>query len=313
VAILILAEHANERLDEATCKVVTAARSLGDELHILVIAGETQGETLARQAAAIEGVVRVLCVAAPHLEAQLTEDVAAQVQAVLERGGYRYVMMSSSYLGKRVMPYLAALRNTDLVADLTKIEGEDTFARPIYAGSLLVVERLKNAIKLLSVRVSAFSPAGQQVAAPVETVAPLPPCRAARLVERCGESSSRPDLSRARIVIGYGLGVGKNDVASIEKLADKLNAAIGVSRGVVEEGRASSEYLLGQTGKIIAPELYLALGISGAVQHLAGVKDSKVIVAINKDPKAPIMQMADYAVEGDVFQILPELIAELKK
>lgn len=315
MAILILAEHAEGRLDEATRRTATAARSLNGDIHVLVMAGDAHAETLSQQAASIEGIAHVWCATAPHLEAQLTEDTAAQAQAVLERGGYRYALMSSSYLGKRLMPYLAALRGTDLVTDVTKIETEDTFVRPVYAGSLLVVERLKSAVKLLTVRANAFSPAGvqtaAQAAAPIETVPPLPPKQAVRLVERRSEQSSRPELSRARIVIGCGLGVGKKDMPAVEKLADKLNAAIGVSRAVVEEETASSDYLLGQTGKIIAPELYIALGISGAVQHLAGVKDSKVIVAVNKDPNAPIFQIADYGIVGDVAEVVPELVGLL--
>ncbi|MDR2016672.1 MAG: electron transfer flavoprotein subunit alpha/FixB family protein [Burkholderiales bacterium] len=309
MATLILAEHVEGRLSEATRSAVTAARSFGCDIHVLIMASETCAETLSQQAAFIEGVTRVLCVAAPHLETQLAEDLAVQTQTVLERGSYRYALMSSGYEGKRVMPYLAALRNTDLVTDLIKIEEEDTFVRPVYAGSLLVVERLKSAVKLLSIRASAFSPAGlQAMAAPIEMVAPLPPNLAVRLVERSGKHSSRPELSQARIVIGYGLGVGKNEVPNIEKLADKLNAAIGVTRAVVEEEMASSEFLLGQTGKIIAPELYIALGISGAVQHLAGIKDSKVIVAVNKDPNAPIFQIANYGIVGDVRDVVPALI-----
>ncbi|MCL2298430.1 MAG: electron transfer flavoprotein subunit alpha/FixB family protein [Proteobacteria bacterium] len=309
MAILVLAEHVDGRLEETTHSAVTAARLLGRDVHVLVMACETQGETLSQQAASIEGVTRVWSVAAPHLETQLTEDMAAQAQALLERGGYRYALMSSSYKGKRVMPYLAALRNTDLVTDLTKIEGEDTFVRPVYAGSLLVVERLKSAVKLLSIRASAFPPSGSQTpAAPIETWEALPPRCAVRCLERRRKSALRPKLSRARIVIGCGLGVEKKDMPDIEKLADKLGAAIGVTRAVVEEGIATSDYLLGQTGKIIAPELYIAIGISGAVQHLAGIKDSKVIVAVNKDPSAPIFQIADYGIVGDVGEIVPALI-----
>ncbi|MDR0250155.1 MAG: electron transfer flavoprotein subunit alpha/FixB family protein [Burkholderiales bacterium] len=309
MAILVLAEHIDGRLDETTLSAVTMARLLERDIHVLVMACETHGETLSQQAASIEGVTHVWCVAAPHLETQLTEDMAAQTQAVLERGGYRYALMSSSHKGKRVMPYLAGLRNTDLVTDLTKIEGEGTFVRPVYAGSLLVVERLKSAVKLLSIRASAFSPSGLQAqAAPIETLAPLPPTFDVRRLERHGKSTLRPKLSRARIVIGCGLGVEKNDMPNIEKLADKLNAAIGVTRAVVEEGMTTSDYLLGQTGKIIAPELYIAVGISGAVQHLAGVKDSKVIVAVNKDPSAPIFQVADYGIVGDVREVIPALI-----
>ncbi len=312
MAILIVAEHVDGRLNETTRSAVTAARSLGRDIHVLIAAGETQGEALSQQAAAIEGITRVLHVAAPHLEAQLTEDVAAQMQDVLERGEYRYALMSSSYMGKRVMPYLAALRNTDLVTDLTSIEGADTFVRPVYAGGLLVVERLKSALKLLSIRASAFSPAGpQEVPAVVEKAKALSPRHAVRRVACSGSSSSRPELSRARIVIGCGLGVEKKNIPDVERLADKLNAAIGVTRAVVDEGMASSEYMLGQTGKIIAPELYIAIGISGAVQHLAGVKDSKVIVAVNKDPNAAIFQIANYGIVGDARDVVPALIESL--
>ncbi|MDR2173814.1 MAG: electron transfer flavoprotein subunit alpha/FixB family protein [Burkholderiales bacterium] len=312
MAILVLAEHMDGRLDEVTHRAITAAHLLGSDVHVLVMACETHADALSQQAGSIDGVTRVWCIAAPHFEAQLTEDIAAQAQALLERGGYRYALMSSSYKGKRVMPYLAGLRNTDLVTDLTKIEGEDTFVRPIYAGGLLVVERLKSAVKLLSIRASAFPPAGAQTqAVSIETLPPLSPSLTARRLERRGKSTSRPKLSRARIVIGCGLGIEKNDMPDIEKLADKLNAAIGVTRAVVEEGIVSGDYLLGQTGKIIAPELYIAIGISGAVQHLAGVKDSKIIVAINKDPQAPIFQIADYGIVGDAHEIVPALIALL--
>ncbi|MDR2710206.1 MAG: electron transfer flavoprotein subunit alpha/FixB family protein [Burkholderiales bacterium] len=314
--VLVLAEHEDGQLDAATRSAVSAARLLGNDVHVLVTASEVHAETLARQAAAIDGVTRVKRIAANHLEAQLTEDLAAQTRVVLERGGYRYAMMSSSYKGKRVMPYLAALCNTDLTTDIIKIESEDTFVRPVYAGSLRVVERLKGAVKLLTVRASAFPPAGVQArATPIEMLTPLPsaltPPYAIRRVGRSSQSSPRPELSRARIVIGCGLGVKKDDMDVVEKLAGKLNAAIGVSRGVVEEGMASSEYLLGQTGKIIAPELYIAIGISGAVQHMAGVKDSKVIVAINKDPQAPIFQIADYGVVGDARDVIPALIGAI--
>ena len=316
MAILILAEHENGRLEAATPCVVTAARALGSDVHVLVMASEAHSETLTKQVAAIEGVTAVKAVVAPHLEAQLTEDLAAQAQAVIARGGYRYVMMSSSYKGKRVMPYLAAQRDTDLVADLTKIESEEMFVRPVYAGSLLVAERLKGDIKLLTVRANAFPPAKlQTLTAPMETLTATPPALTSphevRCVERSGPSSSRPELSRARIVIGCGLGVGENGMPAVKELADKLDAAIGVSRAVVEEGMASSEFLLGQTGKIIAPELYIAIGISGAVQHLAGIKDSKVIVAVNSDPQAPIFQIADYGIVGDMREVVPALIGLL--
>ncbi|MCL2309315.1 MAG: electron transfer flavoprotein subunit alpha/FixB family protein [Proteobacteria bacterium] len=312
MAILVLAEHRDGRLDEATYSAVAAAHKLDHDIHVLVMADEACSKALAQQAAAIEGVALVVRVAAPHFEAQLTEDMAAQARAALERGCYRYVLMSSSYKGKRTMPYLAALSNTDLVADVTKIEEDDTFVRPVYAGSLLVAERLKSPIKLLSIRASAFPPVGlQKQAAPIETLAPLPPTPAVRRVEHSRKNSSRPELSEARIVVGCGLGVGKKDMPDIEKLADKLNAAIGVTRAVVEEGMASSEYLLGQTGKIIAPELYIAVGISGAIQHLAGIKDSKVIVAVNKDPDAPIFQIADYGIVGDAREVIPALIESL--
>ncbi|MCL2871598.1 MAG: FAD-binding protein [Betaproteobacteria bacterium] len=316
MAILILAEHENGRLEAATPSVVSAARLLESDVHVLVMTSEAHGEILAQQAATIEGVTDVKVVTAPYLEAQLTEDLAAQTQAVIARGGYRYVMMSSSYKGKRVMPYLGAQRNTDIVADITKIESEEMFVRPVYAGSLLVAERLKGEIKLLTVRANAFPPAKIQTqAAPIEVLAPTPPAltppHEIRCVERSGPSSSRPELSRARIVIGCGLGVGENGMPFVRKLADKLDAAIGVSRAVVEEGMASSEFLLGQTGKIIAPELYIAIGISGAVQHLAGIKDSKVIVAVNSDPQAPIFQIADYGIVGDMREVIPALIGLL--
>ncbi len=311
MAILLIADHDNTALKAATRNAVTAALKIGGDLHVLV-AGGSAGAA-AQAAAQIPGVAKVLHADAPHLASPVAENVAATVAALARSGGYSHVLAPATGFGKNAMPRVAALLDVAQISEIIAVESPDTFVRPIYAGSAFATVQSKDAVKVITVRATGFdaAPANGGSAA-IETLAASPDTGQSRVTGQELTKSDRPELTSARIVIsgGRGLGSGEN-FKLLDALAHKLNAAIGASRAAVDAGFAPNDYQVGQTGKIVAPDLYIAIGISGAIQHLAGMKDSKVIVAINKDPEAPIFQIADYGLVGDLFQVIPELTAAL--
>ena len=309
--ILVLAEHDHATVKPATHHAVAAAAKLGGDVHVLVAGHGAEGA--AKGAAAIAGVAKVLHADAAHLAQPTAENLAAQILAVAAKGGYTHLVAPATGTGKNVMPRVAAKLDVAQVSDITAIESPDTFVRPIYAGNAFATVQSKDAVKVITVRTTAFEAAGQGGAAAVETVAAAAPAAGARVVGQELTKSERPELTSARVVVsgGRGLGNGENYRKLLEPLADRLNAALGASRAAVDAGYVPNDYQVGQTGKIVAPDLYVAVGISGAIQHLAGMKDSKVIVAINKDPEAPIFQIADYGLVGDLFELVPQLVDAL--
>ncbi len=309
MSILVIAEHDNVSLKAATLNTLSAAKKIGGEIHVLV-AGS--GCAAAAQAAAqLEGVAKV-CVAdaAPYAE-QLPENLAALV--VANASGYTHILAPASTFGKNVLPRVAALLDVAQISDIVAVESADIFVRPIYAGNALATVQSADAVKVITVRGTAFEAAGKGGAAVVESIETGSDLGVSKLVGRELTKSARPELGAAKIIVsgGRGLANGENYHKLLEPLADKLGAALGASRAAVDAGFVPNDYQVGQTGKIVAPDLYIAIGISGAIQHLAGMKDSKVIVAINKDPEAPIFQVADYGLVADLFQAVPELVAEL--
>lgn len=308
MAVLVYAKHDNATLNDATAKAVTAASGLGGEIHVLV-AGEG-AEAAASAAAGLAGVAKVLHAEAPGYGRRLAEPLAELIAGLAP--GYDAIVFPGTTTGKNVAPRVAAKLDVMVVSEVTGVLGPDLFERPIYAGNAIQTVRSRDAKKVLTVRTAAFAPAGTQAAAPVERVAAAADPGTSAWVSDQMAASDRPDLSSARIVVSGGRGVGSEEnFALIEGLADKLGAAVGASRAAVDSGYAPNDLQVGQTGKVVAPELYVAVGISGAIQHLAGMKDSKVIVAINKDEEAPIFQVADYGLVGDLFQIVPDLTAKL--
>jgi electron transfer flavoprotein alpha subunit len=306
---LVLAEHDNLQLVPATLHAVTAAAALGGEVDILV-AGEGC-EAVAEAAAQVQGVARVIHVDDGAYAEPLAEDLAALLVALAP--DYQAVVAASTTSGKNIMPRLAALLDVAQLSDIVEVVGPDTFKRYIYAGNALATVQTSDAIKVITVRVTGFDAAPAEGGdAAVERRDPAAPTGLTRFVGREVSGGERPELTSARIVIsgGRGMGSGEN-FRIIEALADVLGAAVGASRAAVDAGYVPNDYQVGQTGKIVAPDLYVAVGISGAIQHLAGMKDSKVIVAINKDEEAPIFQVADYGIVGDLFKVVPELVAEL--
>lgn len=307
--ILVIAEHDNQNLKAATLNTVTAALKLGADVHVL-IAGA--GCAAAAQAAAkVAGVTKVLVADAAHYEAQGAENVAELVKGLAR--DYSHVLAPASSAGKNMLPRVAAQLDVAQISDIVGIEAADTFVRPIYAGNALATVRSADPIKVITVRSTAFEAAGEGGAAAVEAIPAAADLGLSALVGREITKSARPELGAARIIVsgGRGVGSGENYHALLEPLADKLGAALGASRAAVDAGYVPNDYQVGQTGKIVAPQLYIAVGISGAIQHLAGMKDSKVIVAINKDPEAPIFQVADYGLVGDLFAVVPELTQAL--
>ena len=312
MTVLVLADHTNTALGSATAKAVTAARQLAGDIHVLV-AGNGCMEA-AGAAARIEGVAKVLVAEAAHLEHQLAEEVAALVVPLM--ANYTALVAPATASGKNIAPRVAALLDVMQISDITKVVAADTFERPIYAGNAMQTVRSGEAKNVITVRTSSFAPAGSAAApASVETVPTPAPIGISSFEGSELSKSDRPELTSARIVVSGGRGIGnaENFKTYIEPLADKLGAAMGASRAAVDAGFAPNDLQVGQTGKVVAPELYIAVGISGAIQHLAGMKDSKVIVAINKDGDAPIFQVADYGLVADLFQALPEFAAELEK
>ena len=305
MAILVIAEHDNQSLKGSTLNTITAASKLGGDIHVLV-AGAGCG-AVAEAAAKVAGVAKVRVCDAAQYEAQTAENVAELVKGLA--ADYSHVLAPATPAGRNMLPRVAALLDVAQISDIVAIESADTFVRPIYAGNALATVKSADAIKLITVRTTAFDAAAEGNAAAVETVAAAADLGVTALVSREIVKSARPELGAAKIIVSGGRGVGSGDNyhALLEPLADKLGAALGASRAAVDAGYVPNDYQVGQTGKIVAPQLYIAIGISGAIQHLAGMKDSKVIVAINKDPEAPIFQVADYGLVGDLFEVVPVL------
>jgi electron transfer flavoprotein alpha subunit len=311
MAALVLAQHDNARLDTATLHAVTAARQLAPELDLLV-AGQGCA-AVAAAAARIPGVRRVLHVEAAAYAQPVAEELAALLLSVAD--AYDHLVAASTTTGKNVMPRLAALLDSAQVSDIVAVVGPDTFQRYVYAGNALATVKSSDAKRVLTVRPTAFAAApAEGGSAEVVTVAAVEPSGLVAFLGREVSRSDRPDLGSAKIVVSGGRGLGSAaSFQLVEALADALGAAVGASRAAVDAGFAANDRQVGQTGKIVAPELYVAVGISGAIQHLAGMKDSKVIVAINKDEEAPIFQVADYGLVGDLFQLVPQLTDALKR
>jgi electron transfer flavoprotein alpha subunit len=311
MTVLLIAEHDNAHLKDATAKAMTAAKALGGDVHILV-AGKN-AKAAADAAAKLDGAAKVLLAEGDAYEHQLAEPVAALVVALAK--DYDAIVSPATTNGKNFMPRVAALLDVMQVSDIVKVESPDTFVRPIYAGNALQTVKSTDAKKVITVRTSTFQATGEGGAAPVETVAAAADPAVSSFVGEELSKSDRPELTSAKIIISGGRAMQnrENFTKYIEPVADKLGAAMGASRAAVDAGYAPNDWQVGQTGKVVAPELYVAVGISGAIQHLAGMKDSKVIVAINKDEEAPIFQVADYGLVADLYQALPELDAELAK
>ena len=308
---LLIAEHDNKVLKDATAKALTAAKALGGDVHVLIAGKDCRA--VADAAAKLDGVAKVLLADAPAYEHMLAEPLAALVVALA--GSYDAIAAASTANAKNIMPRVAALLDVMQLSDVTKVLGPDTFERLIYAGNAVQTVRSKDAKKVITVRTTVFQPAGDGGAAPVEPVAAAADPSVSAFVGEELSKSDRPELTSAKIIISGGRAMQnrENFGKYIEPVADKLGAAMGASRAAVDAGYAPNDWQVGQTGKVVAPELYIAVGISGAIQHLAGMKDSKVIVAINKDEEAPIFQVADYGLVADLYQALPELDAELGK
>ena len=312
MGILVIAEHDNQAIRGATLNTVGAAAQLGGDITLLVAGSNCKAA--AGAGAGIAGISKVLQVDAPHYEHGLAEELAPLVVACCE--GMTHVLAPANTFGKNLMPRVAALLDVGMVADIVSIESADTFVRPIYAGNALATVKSNDAVKVISVRTTNFDAvAAEGGTAAVETPSAVPdPAGLSGFVVLESPESERPELTSAKVVLsgGRGFGSGEN-FRLLEEVADKLGAAIGASRAAVDAGYVPNDYQVGQTGKVVAPDLYIAVGISGAIQHLAGMKESKVIVAINKDEEAPIFEVADYGLVADLFQALPELSAALDK
>jgi electron transfer flavoprotein alpha subunit len=311
MGVLLLAEHDNKELAPATAKGLTAARAFGSDVDILVAGQDCRA--VAEQAAKLDGVRKVLLTEAPHLSQRLAEELAAAVLPLMKN--YTVLLAPATTMGKNVLPRVAAMLDVAQISDIIEVKSPNVFVRPIYAGNALETVETSDKIIVGTVRITAFAGAGGGGSAPIETITPAPAISLSSFEGSEISVSERPELTAARIVISGGRGMqsGDNFKTLIEPLADRLGAAVGASRAAVDAGYMPNDHQVGQTGKVVAPELYIAIGISGAIQHLAGMKDSKVIVAINKDADAPIFQIADYGLVGDLFTVLPELEIELKK
>ncbi len=307
---LVIAEHDNKSIKGATLNTISAALACGGEVHVLVAGHNAQ--TAAQAAAQIAGVAKVLHAEAPAYEHGLAEPVAAQVVALA--GAYSHLVFPATASGKNVAPRVAALLDVGQVSDVTKVLAADTFERPIYAGSAIATVQSSDATKVLTVRTTGFDPAAASGgSAAVESVAAAADPGLSSFVGSEIAKNDRPELTAAKIIVSGGRAMASSEkfTSVLTPLADKLGAALGASRAAVDAGYAPNDWQVGQTGKIVAPQLYIAAGISGAIQHLAGMKDSKVIVAINKDPEAPIFSVADYGLEADLFVAIPELVQAL--
>jgi electron transfer flavoprotein alpha subunit len=307
---LVIAEHDNASLKGSTLNTVTAAVQCGGDVHIL-IAGANCGAA-AEAAARVSGVSKVLVADAPHFAEGLAENVAEQALALAP--GYSHILAPATAYGKNILPRVAARLDVGQISEITRVASSDTFERPIYAGNAIATVQSTDAVKVITVRATGFDAAATGGSASVESVTPVADSSKSAFVSRELAKSDRPELTAAKVVISGGRGMGSGDnFKLLEPLADKLNAAMGASRAAVDAGFVPNDWQVGQTGKIVAPQLYIAVGISGAIQHLAGMKDSKTIVAINKDAEAPIFSVADYGIVGDLFEIVPQLVQELNK
>jgi electron transfer flavoprotein alpha subunit len=313
MTVLVVAEHDNATLKGATLNTVTAAVLIcklgGGDVHILIAGANCAAA--AEAAAKIAGVAKVLVADAPHLADGLAENVAAQIVALA--GGYTHILAPATPSGKNILPRVAAVLDIQQVSEIISVESPDTFVRPIYAGNALATVQSLDAKKVITVRTTGFDAApASGGSATVEKVSVAADAGISAFVSREVAKSERPELTAAKIIVSGGRGMGSGENFKIlEPLADKLGAAMGASRAAVDAGFVPNDWQVGQTGKIVAPQLYIAVGISGAIQHLAGMKDSKTIVAINKDAEAPIFSVADYGIVGDLFTVVPELVKEL--
>ena len=305
---LVIAEHDKSHLRGGTANAITAAAKMGGDVHVLVAGSGARGA--ADEASKLSGVSKVLHVDAAHYDGGLAENYTALVMGIAKN--YSHLVASASAFGKNLMPRVAALLDVAQVSEISAVESPDTFVRPIYAGNAFATVQSSDSTKVVTVRSTGFDAAKPGGGAPVESLGAGPDRKQSKVLSQELTKSARPELGGARRIVsgGRGLASGEN-FKIVEALADKLGAAIGASRAAVDSGYCPNDYQVGQTGKIVAPELYIAIGISGAIQHLAGMKDSKVIVAINKDPEAPIFQVADYGLVGDLFQVVPELTQKI--
>ena len=305
--ILVIAEHDHASLKAATLNTVAAAAKIGGDIHVLVAGSNCAAA--AQQAAGLQGVAKVKLADAAQYASQTAENLTALV--IANAAGYSHILAPATTFGKNLLPRVAALLDVAQISEITGVEAADTFVRPIYAGNALATVKSADAVKVITVRTTAFDAVNAGNNAEIEAIAAAADTNQAQLTNRELTKSERPELGAAKIIVsgGRGLGSGENYHQLLEPLADKLGAALGASRAAVDAGFVPNDYQVGQTGKIVAPQLYIAVGISGAIQHLAGMKDSKVIVAINKDPDAPIFQVADYGLVGDLFDVVPQLAA----
>jgi electron transfer flavoprotein alpha subunit len=308
---LLLAELSGNTLSPATAKTLSAAKDLGGDVHILVVGSDVG--SAAETAAKLADVSKVLVADAPQFAKGLAEEVAALILSIAK--DYSAIVAPATAYGKNILPRVAAKLDVMQISDITKVVSPDTFERPIYAGNAIQTVQSSDATKVITVRTSAFAAIGEGGSAAIETVAAPAPVGISTFEKAELSKSDRPELTSAKVIIsgGRGLGNGENFTKYIAPIADRLGAAMGASRAAVDAGFVPNDWHVGQTGKVVAPDLYIAVGISGAIQHLAGMKDSKIIVAINKDGEAPIFQVADYGLVADLFQALPELDAELQK
>ncbi|MDR6408678.1 electron transfer flavoprotein subunit alpha/FixB family protein [Paraburkholderia terricola] len=307
---LVLAEHDNASIKPATLNTIAAAQKIGGDIHVLVAGYNAQAA--ADEAAKIAGVSKVLLADAPQLEAGLAENVEATVLDIAK--DYTHILAPATPYGKNITPRIAAKLDVAQISDITAVHSADTFERPIYAGNAIATVQSQDAIKVITVRTTGFDAvAAEGGNAAVEKIDAAADQGISQFVSRELTKLDRPELTSAKIIVsgGRGLGNGENYTKVLEPLADRLNAALGASRAAVDAGFVPNDYQVGQTGKIVAPQLYIAVGISGAIQHLAGMKDSKVIVAINKDPEAPIFSVADYGLVGDLFTLVPEFVERI--
>ncbi|MBP2150551.1 electron transfer flavoprotein subunit alpha/FixB family protein [Xanthobacter flavus] len=311
MAVLLIAEHDNSALNGVTAKALTAAAALGAPVHVLVAGQNAKG--VAEAAAKLSGVEKVLLADDALYAHRLAEPLAALLVSLAP--GYDAIVGPSTASAKNVLPRVAALLDVMQVSDITKVVSPDTFERPIYAGNAIQTVKSNDAKKVVTVRTASFAATGEGGSAAIETVGAASDPALSTFVDEAIAASDRPELTAAKIIVSGGRAVGSREKFAelIEPLADALGAAVGASRAAVDAGYAPNDWQVGQTGKVVAPELYIALGISGAIQHLAGMKDSKVIVAVNKDEEAPIFQVADYGLAADIFQAVPELKAEVAK
>jgi electron transfer flavoprotein alpha subunit len=310
MTILVIAEHDNAALNAATLNTVAAAQKIGGDIHVLVAGHNAQGA--ADVAAKVAGVAKVLLADAPQLAASLAENVEATVLNVAKN--YSHILAPATAYGKNIAPRIAAKLDVAQISEITAVVSADTFERPIYAGNAIATVQSQDPIRVITVRATGFDPAATEGgSASIEKIDAAADAGISQFVSREVTKLDRPELTSANVIVsgGRGLGSGENYTQVLEPLADKLQAALGASRAAVDAGYVPNDYQVGQTGKIVAPQLYIAVGISGAIQHLAGMKDSKVIVAINKDEEAPIFSVADYGLVGDLFTVVPELTGAL--